>query len=116
LAVRYGRLKANITIADDHIPAMMDAEVKVNQAIEDEIKELRAKKWSRIAKLMEEAGTVAYNVSSLYDSLRHDKLTNQPAAIEKSFNKQPKPADTPIATPAPSEADTKVEGDEETKF
>jgi hypothetical protein len=63
LAVRYGRLKANLTtVANEHIPAMMDAEAKANEAIEGEIKELWTKKWTRVAKLLEEAGYV-YAVS-----------------------------------------------------
>jgi hypothetical protein len=63
LAVRYGRLKASLdTVMEDHIPAMMDAEAKTKVAIEGEIKELWAKKWARVAKLMAETGTTVYSV------------------------------------------------------
>jgi hypothetical protein len=64
LAVRYRRLKDSISaVAESDIPAMMEAEGKAVLAIEEEIKDLWAKKWARVSKLMEEAGTSNYAVS-----------------------------------------------------
>lgn len=65
LGNRYARLKANLAcVATEDIPHLIAAEVEAVQQIEVEVKELWAKKWARVGKIMEEKGAANYPVSA----------------------------------------------------
>ena len=61
---RFPRLKANLAcVAANDVAQMLKSEAEVNEQIEAEVKELWGKKWVRVGKHMEDAGTQNYPVS-----------------------------------------------------
>jgi len=65
LAVRFSRLKANLAaVSETDLPHLVVSEAKAIEEIEAEVADIWAKKWARVSKLMEEAGTTNYSVSA----------------------------------------------------
>jgi hypothetical protein len=60
---RYPRLRANLAcVASDDLQQMLNSEAEVNEQIEAEVKDLWNKKWARVGKHMENAGSQNYPV------------------------------------------------------
>lgn len=60
---RYPRLKANLAcVASDDLQQMLNSEAEVNEQIEAEVRDLWNKKWAKVGKHMEDAGSQSYPV------------------------------------------------------
>ncbi|KAF2424467.1 hypothetical protein EJ08DRAFT_681861 [Tothia fuscella] len=94
---RYARLKANLAcVTPVDIPHMMSAETEAVEQIEAEIKELWAKKWARVGKIMEGKGAASYPAATIEKQFKKVKS----APVTTGADSPQQPADDEMADDA----------------